>query len=99
MNKPDNGILIVPRIDRLEDGSYVTLVRRLTFANGYIVSKELLSKNGEWIVTLEDGEYLEYPEECFIESFTFGTQDIVGNRWLSNVSATDRIEISGSEIR
>lgn len=65
MNKPENGILIVPRVDRLENGSFVTLVRRLHFANGMLVGKDLLSSNGEWVSIPEGGEY---PRECFIKS-------------------------------
>lgn len=65
INKPENGILIIPRIDKVVEGTFVTLVRRLTFANGLIVRKDLLSNDGEWIQVSEGGKY---PAECFLRS-------------------------------
>lgn len=67
VNNSENGISIKPRVDRLENGDYITLVRRLTFKDGYIVSKELLSENGEWINIPEGGKY---PKECCLKSST-----------------------------
>ena len=65
MDRPENGILIVPRVDRLENNTFVVLVRRLTFVNSLIVSKELLTPDGEWVNVPEGGKY---PKECFLKS-------------------------------
>ncbi len=67
MDRSENSIYIAPRVDRLEDGSYVTLVRRLTYANGRFVAKDLLTGNGEWI-NIPEGE--KYPKEYFLKSST-----------------------------
>lgn len=64
VNKPENGVLIVPRVDKLEDGSFVTLVRRFTYTKGFI-SKDLLLPDGKWVNIPEGGEY---PRECFLKS-------------------------------
>lgn len=65
VNKPENGILIIPRVDKLEDGSFVILVKRFTFVNGLIISKDLLLPDGEWVNVPEGGEY---PKKCFLKS-------------------------------
>lgn len=63
MNRPENGILIAPRIDKLEDGSFEILIRRWTFADGRAISKEVLLANGEWEIISEGGRY---PKDAFL---------------------------------
>lgn len=65
MNKPENGILIIPRVDKVAGDVFVTLVRRLTFVDGLLVSKDALLPNGEWVNIPEGGKY---PKECFLNS-------------------------------
>lgn len=65
MDRPENGLLITPKILKKVDGTYVTLIRRLVFQDSYIVGKSVLSRDGQWITVLED---TKYPEECLLVS-------------------------------
>jgi len=68
MDRPENGYLIAPRIDKLEGGITTVLIRRLSFVNGKVMAKDVLSSNGEWV---EVPEGADYPKECFLESAIF----------------------------
>lgn len=64
MNRPENGILIVPRVGRLENGHLAVLVWRLTFVDGRFVKKEDLKPDGKWVIVPEGQRH---PDECFFE--------------------------------
>lgn len=70
---PISGFQIMPRVDRLPDGSFVTLVRRVMLDNGYIVAKDLLLPNGEWARVPEGGTFLK---ETFLKSSFLDRKDL-----------------------
>lgn len=72
MNRPENGILIVPRVNKMKGGSFTSIIRRLIFANGMLIKKDVLLPDGEWVAIPEGGKY---PKECFLESHFFDKEE------------------------
>lgn len=64
MDRLENGFLIVPRVDELENGT-VTLIRRVIFEDGYMIAKDVMLPNGEWINVPEGANY---PKDAFLKS-------------------------------
>lgn len=67
MDKPENGIIIIPKIVRTEDNVIVVIVGRGTIVDGNAVLKEGLSVYGDWIAIPEGREY---PDVCFLKAST-----------------------------
>ncbi len=86
MNRSENSIYIAPRVDRLEDGTYVTLVRQIVLVNNLIAHK-VLSSTRYWINVSGDEPY---PKEHFLKSSTIDRR-LMDNRLYNWPSSEGRL--------
>ncbi len=64
VDRLENGFLIFPRVDELEN-SIMILIRRITFEDSYMIAKDVMLPNGEWINVPEG---TDYPKSAYLKS-------------------------------